>query len=334
MRYELAVLGNDAAAFEMVNAAARDGLRVLMVIPEHRHSSWICTQAMRRVVTSMLADGFCVRERLQQRIATPGLLARLLKSAIVDELTELTSQCDSTLVDVVFGESRIVEPGCLAVHSQASGAMTLHESRAMVIGSGIRWACSHSPFGVLPGRGPESLLSGTRLPSQVTILGGHSFGLGLASLLSKVGVAATVVGDVDRDDVGYELALSSGVSTISDEYADDCPPMESRGNAVIDCQRPIGLTAHLNLRANGVEPDENGRLWCDENLQTWGRGIYGIGEVVGFSTRCGLSLNEQASSILGHLRCDRTGVLKRVRSIPVARSVSGRGILATRTVMR
>lgn len=314
MAYDLTVLGNDAAAFEMVAAATRDGHRVLLVIPEHRHSSWICVQAFRRLVTSMVADRFCVSERLHQRTATPGLLARLLKSAIVDELSELTAQFDSTLVDVVFGESRIIEPGCLAVHCQTSGAITLNESRSIVIGSGIRWACSHSPFGVLPGRGPESLLTGTRLPSQVTVLGGHSFGLGLASLLSQVGVTSTVVGDVDRDDVSLELALSSGVSVIRAECPDDCLSMGSRSSALIDCQRAIGLTGHLNLRMIGVEPDENGRLWCDENLQTWGRGVYGMGDVVGFSTRCGLSVNEQASSILRHLRSDRAASMKRVRS--------------------
>ncbi len=201
-----------------------------------------------------------------------------------------------------------------------------------MIGSGIRWACSHSPFGVLPGRGPSRCcLNSTSVSSDDSWR--HSFGLGLASLLSNVGVAATVVGDVDRDDVGYELALSSGVSTISDEYADDCPPMESRGNAVIDCQRPIGLTAHLNLRANGVEPDENGRLWCDENLQTWGRGIYGIGEVVGFSTRCGLSLTNRPAAFWDIFaaieRCAKAGSVN-----PCRPTVSGRGILATRTAMR
>lgn len=334
MRYDLAVIGNDAAAFTMVDSAVRVGHRVLLVIPEHRHSAWLCSQAMNRLVTNMIADGFDVRERLQHHKATPGLLSRLLKSAIVDELTDLIAPWNHASVDVVLGELRIIESGCLAVHSQTSGAITLHESKAIVIATGIRWSSSHSPFGVLPGRGPESLLSGSRLPSRVTVLGGQAFGLGLASLLNQVGVASTVVGDVDRDDVSFELALSSGVSVVSEDCADDCLPMESQGHTVIDCQRAIGLTSHLNLRTVGVEPDENGRLWCDENLQTWGRGIYGIGEVIGFSTRCGLSLNEQASSILGHLRGDRAVALKRMRSVPVARPVSGREILAAGSVTR
>lgn len=334
MKYDLAVIGNDEAAFAMANAAARDGRRVLLTIPEHRHSSWICAQAMHRVVTNMLAEGFRVQERLHRRTTTPGLLSRLLRSAIADEVSDLATRCERSAVDVVFGESRIVESGCLAVHSQTSGAITLYGSRAIVIATGIRWASSHSPFGVLPGRGPESLMSGSRLPSHVTVLGGQAFGLGLASLLSQLGVESTVVGDADRDDVSFELALSSGVSVVGQECANDCLPMESPGHTMIDCQRAIGLTAHLSLRTIGVEPDENGRLWCDENLQTWGPGIYGIGDVVGFSTRCGSSLNEQASSILGHLRGDRTVALKRIRSIPVARPVSGRGILGTGIVTR
>jgi pyruvate/2-oxoglutarate dehydrogenase complex dihydrolipoamide dehydrogenase (E3) component len=334
MRYDLAVIGNDESAFAMANAAARDGLRVLLTIPEHRHSSWICAQAMHRVVTNMLAEGFRVHERLHRRTATPGLLLRLLRSAIADEVSDLAAHCERLAVDVVFGESWIVESGCLAVHSQTSGAITLYESRAIVIATGIRWASSHSPFGVLPGRGPESLLSGSRLPSHVTVLGGQEFGLGLASLLSQLGVASTVVGDIDRDDVSFELALSSGVSIVNEESADDCLPMESQGHTMIDCQRAIGLTAHLSLRTIGVEPDENGRLWCDENLQTWGRGVYGIGDAVGFSTRCGFPLIEQASSILAHLGGDRTFALKRTRSVRVARPVSGRDVLAVGSVTR
>jgi hypothetical protein len=149
-----------------------------------------------------------------------------------------------------------------------------------------------------------------------------------------MGVAATIVGNVDRDDAGFELAVSSGVSFFREDITDDGLPPVVSNSMIIDCQRAIGLTAHLNLRTIGVEPDENGRLWCDENLQTWGRGIYGIGDVVGFSTRCGSSVNDQANSILMHLRDDRAVALKRVRSVPEARPISGRGILAVGSLTR
>jgi len=51
-----------------------------------------------------------------------------------------------------------------------------------------------------------------------------------------------------------------------------------------------GLTAHLNLDAVGLETDERGKLWCDDQLQTWVSGIYAAGDVVGFPP---LSLRQQ-----------------------------------------
>ncbi|MFN9720033.1 MAG: hypothetical protein ACK58L_15145, partial [Planctomycetota bacterium] len=275
----------------------------------------------------------CVYHQLHQRTATPGLLARLLQSAIAEELSELIGHYDSSVVDVVFGEPRMIEPGSFAVHHQGCGSVAFYESRAIVIGTGLRWACDHSPSGVQASRGPESLLTGTRLPFRVTILGGHSFGVGLASLLSQIGVISTVVGDIDQDDVSVELAISSGVDAVSEESADDSILIESAGNVVIDCRRAVGLTSHLSLRSIGVEADENGRLWCDANLQTWGRGIYGIGDVVGFSTRCGSSLNDEAGNILGHVLRQHRAALTGWRSDPVVRSESCRRYLVSAAVM-
>ena len=54
----------------------------------------------------------------------------------------------------------------------------------------------------------------------------------------------------------------------------------------------VGDTADLNLHAAGLEPDERGRLWCNENHQTWVPHIYGAGDVVGFPALASVSMEQ------------------------------------------
>ncbi len=54
----------------------------------------------------------------------------------------------------------------------------------------------------------------------------------------------------------------------------------------------VGDTADLNLHAAGLEPDERGRLWCNENHQTWVPHIYGAGDVVGFPSLASVSMEQ------------------------------------------
>jgi NAD(P) transhydrogenase len=54
----------------------------------------------------------------------------------------------------------------------------------------------------------------------------------------------------------------------------------------------VGDTSELNLQAAGLEPDERGRLWCNENHQTWVPHIYGVGDVVGFPALASVSMEQ------------------------------------------
>ncbi len=45
MKYDIAVIGNDEAAFEMMFVAAAAGQKTLAILPESRHSSWLMGQA-------------------------------------------------------------------------------------------------------------------------------------------------------------------------------------------------------------------------------------------------------------------------------------------------
>lgn len=56
MRYDVAVTGNDEAAIEIALAAAAADQRVVSVLPEVSHSSWMMVQALKRLTMELLTD--------------------------------------------------------------------------------------------------------------------------------------------------------------------------------------------------------------------------------------------------------------------------------------
>jgi len=69
------------------------------------------------------------------------------------------------------------------------------------------------------------------------------------------------------------------------------------GETALFCVGRIGNTEHLNLQAAGLEPDERGRLWCNENHQTWVPHIYGAGDVIGFPSLAGVSMEQGSHAV-------------------------------------
>jgi NAD(P) transhydrogenase len=53
-----------------------------------------------------------------------------------------------------------------------------------------------------------------------------------------------------------------------------------------------GDTAGLNLAAAGLEPDDRGRLPCNENHQTRAPHIYAVGDVIGFPALASVSMEQ------------------------------------------
>ena len=71
---------------------------------------------------------------------------------------------------------------------------------------------------------------------------------------------------------------------------------------VLYAEGRYGNTGSLNLGAAGLIPDEQGRLWCNEQGQTWVKHIYGIGDVVGYPDLARASLDQSRRVIETLLR--------------------------------
>ncbi len=301
MRYDIAVIGNDEAVFEMLRLASSAGQRSIAILPEERHSSWIIGQALRRLVSQLLVDRSTTRQRLLIRNGTPRLLHRLLTNSLTAELTEQMLVLERIGVDLLLGEAHLQSRNAVCVTSGMDCRRTVVQANNLVIGMGIRRTSMHRPLGLLPFLRPELLLAGSHLPATLCVLGGDDVGTGLAALFSLFGVDTQLLARNDGCSAMLELAHAAGVSIghhPADLGCDEHNLFSSDAKSIVDCRRAIGFTNHLGLPEIGVEPDEHGQLWCADNLETWCTGVFGIGTVVGFSSDISKNPADQAHRIL------------------------------------
>jgi NAD(P) transhydrogenase len=304
MRYDIAVIGNDEAALELLCMAGSLGKRVLAILPEQRHSEWMVGIALRRLVEQLLNDGRGARLNKSARRSTPGLVKRLLTNALTSEIMDYIAILERLGVDVRIGEARLLSRSSVMITSGVDCSRNVFVADNVVVGCGTRRTSTHRPLGLVPSTGPESLLTGAIFPDTVTILGGDQLGAGFASLLSLIGVESELITHGRADCAMQELAVEAGVRMIDAGNIDEYVRKRSRSGrsgALLDFRRSVGFTEHLGLADVGVEPDELGRLWCASSLETWCSGVFGIGAVVGFSADISRHPTDQARRILNRI---------------------------------
>lgn len=304
MTYDLCVLGNDEAALELAFVAARHGQNVLSILPEQRHSAWMMSQALEHLVGNLLADMSEARRRQLRRNGSPRLVQRLLANSLTSEMSDHVAALENAGADVSIGEVRFQNADALVLTNGAYGRRSLVRASNIVIGMGVRRTAVHRPLGLVPFHRPESLLLGSELPASLCILGGGGLGAGLASVFSLFGSKVRYLSDLDSCDSMLSLAEDSGVVVaahpaelgLSMEH-----PFALNQGDIVDCRRSEGFSDHLGLSSIGIEPDEHGLLWCSSSLETWTPGVFGIGEVIGFSSGVSQNPTDQALRILNRI---------------------------------
>lgn len=301
MQYDITVIGNDEAAFEMLCLAARAAKRTAAVLPEASHSSWLVGLALKRLVSDLLVDQSINRRQLLERTGSPRLLRRLLAGAIVEETVELTQMLERLNVDVRLGQPRFINSHSIAIADGRTCEQSTLNSRHVVIGTGTRHTAMRRSLGPVGLHRAETMFEGSSLPQSICMLGGDDFGCGIAALFSMFGVRSRHVARDNQDRAMLELAQAAGVEITFDpsEFGQtQAVGVHSDTHTdVVDCRQSIGFTEHLNLSAIDVETDENGQLWCSSGLETWCPGVFGIGDVVGFSADSSVHPSVQAERI-------------------------------------
>lgn len=217
------------------------------------------------------------------------------------ELQDFSSSLRSKGIDVLNAEAEFCSAGQLTLRFPDFNRPVHINSPQIVIATGD----ARTAF--LPATGRErrhpthSFLDGVNLPERVRVIGGDDYGAALAACFQISGVDTQLVTRINCDSASLELATVCEVDIA--DHPDDFTASDDHREAqrTIDCRGRIGQTQALNLKNIKVEADEHGQLWCGRYFETWCRGVYGVGDVVGFSPKNTLPAVTQAEIVVSRI---------------------------------
>jgi len=323
MNYDLLVIGSGPAGQKGAIAAAKLGKRVAIV--ERRrdcvggvclHTGTIPSKTMREAILHL--SGYRQRDVYgetyrRKRQITMKDLRRKLAHVTQLELDVVNDQLERNGIDIYAGTAAFTGPHSIEVHRE-EGNVSLG-AEYILIATGTKPARPpHIPFDGDCVFDSDDILELERIPRSMIVVGGGVIGIEYGIMFATLGVNVTVVD-------GRERILEFCDSEIIDAllYHSRSLGMVFRfGEQVIGIDRPkeqlavvhlesgkrliaesvlftvgrVGETDALNLEAAGLKTDERGRLWCNEDHQTWVPHIYGVGDVVGFPALASVSMEQ------------------------------------------
>jgi len=323
MRYDLVVIGSGPAGQKGAIAAAKLNKRVAIVERSQLgpggvclHSGTIPSKTMREAILHLTGfrqrDVFGERYRDKRRITMQDI-KRQVAHVVEHELDVIHDQLDRNGIDLYRGQARFTGPHDLAVecHDEVQHLQADH----VLIACGTRPARpANVPFDGKHVFDSDEILQLETIPRSLIVVGGGVIGLEYAIMFATLGVRVTVVDGRERllefcdreivdsllfhgRSLGMVFRLGEDVIGVDRVDADRVAlQLESGkrliGDSVLFTGGRIGDTADLNLQAAGLEPDDRGRLWCDENHRTLVPHIYGAGDVVGFPALASVSMEQ------------------------------------------
>ena len=323
MKYDLAVIGGGAAGYQAAFAATKLNQRVALVERERRRSrkgdfpaQSISAKSLREAISQLAGiagPGNIGTQFRKERSITIGDIRAKIAQITQHEMDVVHDQLERDGVDIYMGEAQFLGSHLLEVRQQQ--AVTQIEAEKIIIATGTRpERPAYIPFDGRYVVDLNEVLQLPELPTSMIVVGGETVGIEYALLLAAVGVEVTIVaekaslfGFCDRDIVDELLrhARSFGVTLHFGQEAVNIQRSVD-GGVIVDLQGGERLTAEtllfngdrvgntdtLNLPAAGLEPDEHGRLWCNDDQQTWQKHIYAAGDVAGFPAWAAVVLDQ------------------------------------------
>lgn len=336
MHYDLVVIGDDPAGQHAALAASRSNRRVALVERRERGpgsappragviEGSVLREAVERVAAgkrpsesrATIGPGGQPLLHIRQRATTGRPLDRPVVTlaevqqriaAFIERTRAATeARMEQRGVDVYRGKASFCQPHELVVQSVAGDIRLAAEN--FIIATGTHPARPRAL--AIDGQRvffPDDLLELAELPRTLFVIGGGIVGSDYAMLFASLAARVTLIdgGETARIVATRGIAMRLGEDVIGIERLGDgrielCLEGGSRlvGDAALYTPGRLGDTDDLNLPAVGLDVDERGRLWCDANLQTCARHIYGVGDVVGFP-RLADAPELQAQRVLAH----------------------------------
>jgi NAD(P) transhydrogenase len=320
--YDLLVLGSGPGGQKAAIAAAKLGRRSAVV--ERRHmvggvcinTGTIPSKTLREAV--MYLTGLNMRElygqnyRVKDDITVDDLLART-QHVIGREIQVVRSQLSRNGVDLLPGTARFIDPHTVEVVAEDGVARRVSGER-IVIATGTRPARpSTVAFDDTRILDSDGILTLTRIPRTLVVVGAGVIGIEYASMFAALGSKVTVVEQRDRmldfcdseivealkfhlRDLSVSFRFGETVSRVESTEGGTVTTLASGkrigADTVMYSAGRQGATDELDLAAAGLSADPRGRISVDADYRTAVEHIYAVGDVIGFPALAATSMEQ------------------------------------------
>jgi len=321
--YDLVVIGSGPGGQKAAIAAAKLGKSVAVI--EHRHMlGGVCTntgtipsKTLREAV--LYLTGITQRElyggsyRVKENITPADLFART-RHVIDKEQDVVRSQLIRNRIELCTGHARFVDEHTVLVEDPTLGDQVNISGRYIIIATGTTPA---RPAGVEFDEervlDSDGILDLKFIPASMVVVGAGVIGIEYASMFAALGTKVTVVEKRDSmldfcdpeivealrfhlRDLAVTFRFGEEVTAVDVGAAGTVTTLASGkqipADAVMYSGGRQGQTDHLDLANAGLEADNRGRIFVDDQFQTKVDHIYAVGDVIGFPALAATSMDQ------------------------------------------
>ncbi len=323
MEYDLVVIGSGPGGQKAAIAAAKLGKRVAMVEKGNMlggvcvNTGTIPSKTLREAV--LYLTGMNQRElygasyRVKENTTPADLLART-QHVITKEIEVVRSQLLRNRVELLVGVGSFVDEHTILVEDASRGDKMTITAKFVVIATGTLPArpagVSFDSHRVLDSDG---ILDLTSIPTTMVVVGAGVIGIEYASMFAALGTKVTVVEkrtsmlDFCDPEVIESLRFHLRDLAVTFRFGEEVTAVDVGANGTLTTLRSgkqipaetvmysagrQGLTAPLALENAGLEADERGRIYVDDNFRTKVEHIYAVGDVIGFPALAATSMDQ------------------------------------------
>ncbi len=321
--YDLVVIGSGPGGQKAAIAAAKLG-RSVAVIERGRMLGGVCvntgtipSKTLREAVVYL--TGMNQRElygasyRVKEKITPADLLART-QHVIGKEIDVVRSQLMRNRVELYVGHARFVDAHTIDVQDPGRAERVTVSGRKFVIATGTTPArpggVDFDDHRVLDSDG---ILDLKTIPTSMVVVGAGVIGVEYASMFAALGTKVTVVEKranmlefCDPEiieslkfhlrDLAVTFRFGEEVTAVDVGAAGTVTTLASGkqipAETVMYSAGRQGQTAELDLPNAGLEADDRGRIFVDDNYQTKVDHIYAVGDVIGFPALAATSMDQ------------------------------------------
>lgn len=232
---------------------------------------------------------------------------------VAREVDAIRKNLGAHAVDLIQGEATIVGPHEVSV----KGHPNLLSAPFILVATGtVPWHPAHIPVDGRRIHDSDTILSLTRFPTSLVVVGGGVIGCEYATLFAAMGTKVTLVEGrdeilpfLDREltselerqmgQAGIRLILNEEVVSVVPQGDDTTAiPVTLKGGEVLACDMILyaagrsGRTKGLGLEALGIEVNKRGLIAVNASYQTALPHLYAVGDVIGFPALASTSMDQ------------------------------------------